>query len=156
MRQQGVANTKDSVLALAAAAEAASEHPVGRAVAEASRARGVSRLEPAVEGFQATPGMGVSCVIATDGGGKWSAIFGVETVGVTFWGGTDDGVFPMSRNSATGLLSCEKARVGLPLPFVVRQHVVAMRAGEKMVGLLLTHVGLVRSELSAPLALRLA
>lgn len=85
VRQQGADNTKDSVLALAAAAEAASEHPVGRAVAEASRARGVSRLEPAVEGFQATPGMGVSCVIAKDGGG-WRAFFfgggaGVSGVG---------------------------------------------------------------------------
>eukprot|EP00752_Nemacystus_decipiens_P009679 g8648.t1 len=67
---QGAANTKDSVLALAAAAETASEHPVGRAIAEASRARGVSRLEPKVEGFQATPGMGVSCVIVKDGGGS--------------------------------------------------------------------------------------
>ena len=67
---QGAANTKDSVLALAAAAEAASEHPVGRAIAEASRARGVSKLEPKVEGFQATPGMGVSCVIVKDGGGE--------------------------------------------------------------------------------------
>lgn len=67
---QGAANTKDSVLALAAAAEAASEHPVGRAVVEASRARGVSKLQPTVEGFQATPGMGVSCVIVKDGGGE--------------------------------------------------------------------------------------
>eukprot|EP00903_Cladosiphon_okamuranus_P012938 g12081.t1 len=66
---QGAANMKDSVLALAAAAEGASEHPVGQAVVEASRARGVSKLEPAVEGFQATPGMGVSCVIVKDGGG---------------------------------------------------------------------------------------
>lgn len=67
---QGAANTKDSVLALAASAEAASEHPVGTAIVEASRARGVSKLEPTVEGFQATPGMGVSCTIVKDRGGK--------------------------------------------------------------------------------------
>ncbi|CAM9299244.1 unnamed protein product, partial [Ectocarpus fasciculatus] len=66
---QGAANTKDSVLALAASAEASSEHPVGTAIVEASRARGVSKLEPAVEGFQATPGMGVSCTIVKDRGG---------------------------------------------------------------------------------------
>ncbi|CAN0559567.1 unnamed protein product, partial [Laminaria digitata] len=60
---QGNANTKDSVLALASAAEAASEHPVGRAVTGAARARGVSKMEPMVDGFQATPGMGVSCTV---------------------------------------------------------------------------------------------
>lgn len=67
--KQGASNTKDSVLALASAAEAASEHPVGRAVTEAARARGFSKLEPTVEGFQATPGMGVSCTIVNRGSG---------------------------------------------------------------------------------------
>ena len=55
------------MLALASAAEASSEHPVGRAVTEAARARGVSKLEPVVEGFQATPGMGVSCTVLKAG-----------------------------------------------------------------------------------------
>ncbi|CAM9816654.1 unnamed protein product, partial [Hapterophycus canaliculatus] len=74
----GAVNTKDSVLALAASAEAASEHPVGRAVVEASRARGVSNLEPVVEGFQATPGMGVSCTIVKDKGGSASGTTGAR------------------------------------------------------------------------------
>ena len=52
---------------MASAAEASSEHPVGRAVTEAARARGVSKLEPVVEGFQATPGMGVSCTVLKAG-----------------------------------------------------------------------------------------
>ncbi|CBN73914.1 heavy metal translocating P-type ATPase [Ectocarpus siliculosus] len=73
---QGAANTKDSVLALAASAEASSEHPVGTAIVEASRARGVSKLEPAVEGFQSTPGMGVSCTIVKDRGGSASGTTG--------------------------------------------------------------------------------
>lgn len=67
---QGAANTKDSVLALASAAESSSEHPVGKAVAEAARARGVVKLEPAVEGFQATPGMGVSCTVVGRSAGE--------------------------------------------------------------------------------------
>jgi Cu+-exporting ATPase len=49
------------VLRLAGAVEAASEHPVGRAVAAAARAE-VGEL-PAVASFRATPGVGVSGVV---------------------------------------------------------------------------------------------
>ncbi|CAM9957400.1 unnamed protein product, partial [Sphacelaria rigidula] len=68
----GPGNTRDSVLALAAAAEALSEHPVGRAIVEAARARGLSRRLPKVDGFKATPGMGISCTVLTvpGSGGK--------------------------------------------------------------------------------------
>jgi len=49
--------TVEGLLALAASAEQASEHPLGRAVVEAARARGLE-LER-VEDFQAVPGLGV-------------------------------------------------------------------------------------------------
>ncbi|MBX7446454.1 cadmium-translocating P-type ATPase [Mycolicibacterium sp. 3033] len=56
--------TEDAVLALAAAAESGSEHPLGRAVVAEARARGL-RIAPA-RGFQALPGRGVRADI--DGG----------------------------------------------------------------------------------------
>ncbi|MFO0796298.1 MAG: cation-translocating P-type ATPase family protein [Gemmataceae bacterium] len=55
--------TPDDVLALAAAAEARSEHPLARAVLTAAAARGLT--PPAVETFEAFPGGGVR---ATAGG----------------------------------------------------------------------------------------
>jgi Cu+-exporting ATPase len=71
-----------SALALAAAAEAGSEHPVGRAIVELARARGIE--VPMASDFQAVPGLGVrarvrgtlvevlrdaraSCVVRSDG-----------------------------------------------------------------------------------------
>jgi heavy metal translocating P-type ATPase len=52
---------EDGVLALAAAAEHASEHPLGRAVVEAARARGL-RIAPARD-FTSAPGRGVGAVV---------------------------------------------------------------------------------------------
>ncbi len=49
--------TADEVLAIAAAAEAASEHPLGKAVVEAAFARKLT--PPDVTDFEAVPGMGV-------------------------------------------------------------------------------------------------
>jgi heavy metal translocating P-type ATPase len=49
------------LLALAAAAEHPSEHPLARAVVDAARARGLS-LSPA-EGFDSTPGVGVTATV---------------------------------------------------------------------------------------------
>jgi cation-transporting P-type ATPase J len=54
--------TADDLLALAAAAEAASEHPLGRAIVDAARDRGVE-LEAATE-FRAEVGRGVSARVA--------------------------------------------------------------------------------------------
>ncbi|MFH9859497.1 heavy metal translocating P-type ATPase [Streptomyces sp. NPDC017202] len=51
----------DALLALAAAAEHPSEHPLARAVVEAARARGL-RISPARD-FVATPGRGVGAVV---------------------------------------------------------------------------------------------
>ena len=56
--------TEDDILALAAAAESGSEHPLGRAVVGAARARGL-RIASA-RGFRALPGRGVRAEI--DGG----------------------------------------------------------------------------------------
>ncbi|MFE2048660.1 heavy metal translocating P-type ATPase [Streptomyces sp. NPDC059459] len=53
---------EDALLALAAAAEHPSEHPLARAIVAAARARGL-RLAPAAD-FTATPGRGVTAVVA--------------------------------------------------------------------------------------------
>ncbi|MFE6589267.1 heavy metal translocating P-type ATPase [Streptomyces sp. NPDC057781] len=52
---------EDALLALAAAAEHSSEHPLARAIVAAARARGL-RIAPA-EDFTATPGLGVTAVV---------------------------------------------------------------------------------------------
>ena len=52
------ATTIDSLLALAAAVESASEHPLARAIVEAARTRGLTL--PAAENFLAEPGTGVT------------------------------------------------------------------------------------------------
>ena len=49
------------ILRLAASAERGSEHPLGQAVVDAARARGLALAEPA--DFQALPGQGVSAVV---------------------------------------------------------------------------------------------
>ena len=56
--------TEDDILALSAAAESGSEHPLGRAVVGEARARGL-RI-PSARGFRALPGRGVRAEI--DGG----------------------------------------------------------------------------------------
>ncbi len=56
--------TADNVLALAAAAEADSEHPLARAIVEAARARNLT--VPAAAGFQSSPAVGVAADV--DGG----------------------------------------------------------------------------------------
>ncbi|MGW6060771.1 heavy metal translocating P-type ATPase [Streptomyces sp. NPDC055189] len=53
--------TDDALLALAAAAEHRSEHPLARAVVGAARARGLDI--PAVSGFASAPGVGVSATV---------------------------------------------------------------------------------------------
>lgn len=53
--------TDDALLALAAAAEHRSEHPLARAVVAAARARGLDIA--AVENFASTPGVGVSATV---------------------------------------------------------------------------------------------
>jgi Cu+-exporting ATPase len=52
----------DALLTWAAAAEASSEHPLGRAVVKAAQERGLARLQ--VSDFQADPGRGVRATVA--------------------------------------------------------------------------------------------
>ncbi len=52
---------EDDLLALVAAAEAGSEHPVGEAVTAAATARGLTL--PAVESFEAVPGHGIAATV---------------------------------------------------------------------------------------------
>src|SRR5690606_30441582 len=53
--------TADDALALAAAAESDSEHPVARAVVESAREREIP--VPAASGFEAAPGLGVRATV---------------------------------------------------------------------------------------------
>ena len=53
--------TEDDVLALVAAAETGSEHPVGEAIVAAARARGLDL--PALRSFDAVPGHGIDAVV---------------------------------------------------------------------------------------------
>ncbi|RSM38801.1 cadmium-translocating P-type ATPase [Amycolatopsis balhimycina DSM 5908] len=75
------------VLRLAGAVEAASEHPIGRAIADAARER--FGALPAVTGFRSTPGRGVTGVVegrTVSVGRADAAGTDVTTVGVT-WDG---------------------------------------------------------------------
>jgi Cu+-exporting ATPase len=53
--------SEDEVLRLAAAVEKASEHPLGEAIVEAARSRGIA--PPDTESFDAVPGHGVTAVV---------------------------------------------------------------------------------------------
>ncbi|MEQ0565917.1 heavy metal translocating P-type ATPase [Amycolatopsis sp. NEAU-NG30] len=72
------------VLRLAGAVEAASEHPIGRAIADAARER--FGALPAVTGFRSTPGVGVTGVVEGRTVGVGRADGEVTTVAVT-WDG---------------------------------------------------------------------
>ena len=54
--------TREEVLGLAAAVESMSEHPVGRAIVEEARARGIE--VPPAAGFRAVPGRGAAATVA--------------------------------------------------------------------------------------------
>ncbi|WP_413248944.1 heavy metal translocating P-type ATPase [Sinomonas flava] len=59
---------EDVLLALAAAAESDSEHPVARAIVRAARARGLR--VPAATGFQASSGRGIQARVGGENGGE--------------------------------------------------------------------------------------
>jgi P-type Cu+ transporter len=60
------AHLSDAALGLAAAAELHSEHPLGRAIVEFARSRGLALCE--AENFQAFPGLGIHAVVKANGG----------------------------------------------------------------------------------------
>ena len=70
----------DAVLAMAAAAEVGSEHPVGAAIVAAARAKSVS--VPAAHDFAAQPGLGVTAMVdgraVTVGAGRMMAAAGID------------------------------------------------------------------------------
>ncbi|WP_329494411.1 heavy metal translocating P-type ATPase [Kitasatospora herbaricolor] len=77
----------DALLALAAAVEHPSEHPLARALVEAARARGLA-LAPA-SGFASTPGVGVRAVVdgaVTEVGAPPRAGVGGRAAGAPTWG----------------------------------------------------------------------
>ncbi len=53
----------DESLSIAAAVESRSEHPLGRAIVRAARARGILFEDSRIEGFQALPGRGARAVV---------------------------------------------------------------------------------------------
>jgi len=71
---------EDGVLQLGASAERGSEHPVGRAVVEEARRRGIELEEP--NDFRATRGMGVRALVSgvpiTVGKPKWFDSLGID------------------------------------------------------------------------------
>jgi len=71
---------RDDLLALVAAVEAKSEHPVARAIVDAAKADGLTL--PAVERFEAKPGFGVEAQVAgrrvTIGADRFFATLGID------------------------------------------------------------------------------
>jgi Cu+-exporting ATPase len=116
--------TADDVLRLAGAVEAASEHPLGRAVTAAARASG--RPLPEVTDFRATPGVGVR--------GR------VENLPVEIAAGGPDGSSVGSPRPATGATWVEVRVAGaawgwLALADGVRASSAAAVAGLRRLGL---------------------
>ena len=74
----GLGMDERTMLALAAAAELRSEHPLGTAVVREARARGVDVAEPA--DFQATPGRGVRAIIVEPRAGSQASGSGATAV----------------------------------------------------------------------------
>ena len=83
---EATAGTPDEVLALAAAAEAASEHPLAKAVMTAALERGVELQE--LEQFEAVPGLGVRAIVGADPVQVGNARF-IEQAGVSLDGVRD-------------------------------------------------------------------
>ncbi len=77
----GSPRRESSLLALVASAEAASEHPVGRALVEAAQARGLTLEQPATD-VQAVPGMGLRASVGGHrvevGADRWMADLGLS------------------------------------------------------------------------------
>ncbi|MEH0417293.1 heavy metal translocating P-type ATPase [Streptomyces sp. B21-083] len=99
---------EDGLLTLAAAAEQSSEHPLGRAVVDAARERGLALS--VAEGFASTPGVGVTAVVD----GRVVAVGAPERL-------LDGG--EVTGGSATGLLVKEVEASGRTAILVVADNV---------------------------------
>ncbi len=78
---------EDEVLALVAAAESKSEHPIAQAIVEAARTRGLEL--PAVQAFQAEPGFGLEARVDGRqlhiGADRYMRRLGVDLAGTEAW-----------------------------------------------------------------------
>ncbi|MGK9462330.1 heavy metal translocating P-type ATPase [Streptomyces sp. G6] len=115
--QPGTGLDEDALLALAAAAEHPSEHPLARAIVAAARARDL-RIAPA-EDFTATPGRGVTAVV--DGHevhvGRAETPEGAETTVRVTRDGTPVGTLALTdrlRADAPGATAALTALTGTP------------------------------------------
>ncbi|MEV2252789.1 heavy metal translocating P-type ATPase [Streptomyces sp. NPDC050147] len=106
--------TDDSLLALAAAVEHRSEHPLARAVVSAARARGLDL--PAVTDFASAPGVGVSATVggATVQVGAVARLLGAGPSGGPEDAANTDVLARAERLSASGQTTVLVLRDGVP------------------------------------------
>lgn len=127
---RGVASADTTtVLALAASVEDGSEHPVGRAVVEAARARGLD--VPRAADFRAVPGAGVQALVETGDAAE------VVLVGTASWLASDwavalpdDLAAAVSAAEAAGGTAVVVARGGAALGVVVVGDTVKPEAAD--------------------------
>ena len=133
------------ILSLAAAVESQSEHPLGRALAEAARARGLA-LPGKVENFAYTPGQGVSALVDGERIGVGSAQLMASL-------GADAGPFEARAESLAGTgASCFFVAVGgraaglFAVADPVRPEAAAALAALRALGL---HIALITGDREA-------
>ncbi|MGW8065507.1 heavy metal translocating P-type ATPase [Streptomyces ziwulingensis] len=124
----GTGLDEDALLALAAAAEHPSEHPLARAIVAAARARGL-RLAPAQD-FTATPGRGVTAVVEgrTVHVGRAEAPEGAETTVQVTRDGTPVGTLALTdrlRADAAGATAALTALTGTAPTLLTGDHATA-------------------------------
>ena len=131
-----VAMDEDALLALAASAEAPSEHPLARAIVDAARARNLALQEP--ESFDAPPGDGVRARVGgrdvAIGHARYLAALGIDVAALT------EKADALRADGATVVfIACDGAAAGLlavadPIKATTRAALDALReAGLRIV-----------------------